>query len=156
MSNERVPTILVNNKNGGGTKRINEADFDKTKHSKLSETKSEEAETTHAQVGTVTGDQATQIAPSAPVIGGERTGHPGAHAPGDGSTPGPEGDGERRVMLSEPVAPAGTVQHQVAKMGSKYFVVDSAGNKVDAEGIEAGGYKNEAEAWKVANPSLAG
>lgn len=49
-----------------------------------------------------------------------------------------------------PQEPATTpAQRLVSQFGSKWFVVDGGGNKLEAEGIDAKGYKTEADAWKA-------
>lgn len=48
-----------------------------------------------------------------------------------------------------------TVTRVAKKIGAKWFVVDTDGNKIEAEGIDANGYKAEAEAWAAAMPSIA-
>lgn len=48
-----------------------------------------------------------------------------------------------------------TVTRVAKKIGAKWFVVDTDGNKIEAEGIDANGYKTEADAWSAAMPSIA-
>lgn len=85
--------------------------------------------------------------------------NPEIHTLADDETPAPtpqepvtpqvsEGDNGRQHT------PA-TVTRVAKKIGAKWFVVDTDGNKIEAEGIDANGYKTEADAWSAAMPSIA-
>lgn len=150
---EQCETVVVKGKDGSPV-RINKSDYDadpKAYGSLAGKADQEAGAVPHAEVNTFVAPTEPQIPASAPIMGDR---HPLGNT--TETAPGPEGDGERRVLLSEPVAPVGqNDQRQVAKIGSKHFVVDSTGNKVEADGIDPAGYKSEGEAWKAANPAVA-
>lgn len=57
----------------------------------------------------------------------------------------PEGDVP--PVTSPEAVSAGPVAAAVVKKGRKFIVTDAQGNPVTAEGIDAGGYANESDAW---------
>jgi hypothetical protein len=74
-------------------------------------------------------------APSAPHFGGEDSAAPPAPIdPLKGAVAPTTGTADQRLVLKD---------------GSKYFVVDALGNKVEGDGIDSKGYKTEDAAWKA-------
>jgi hypothetical protein len=85
-----------------------------------------------------------QTAPAAPVSDPATPPAPAA------STPAPAAS--EPLPASEPPAPAAVPQRLVAKIGSKHFVVDEKGAKVEGEGIDPNGYKSAQDAWAAVLP----
>lgn len=147
---EIVDTVTIKGENG--PVRINASEFDPKKHKLAAEDKDEVPIT---QTNTFVAPVEPPVPASAPIMNDGNM-HLGAHRANTDTTH-PNPDGDRPVALDPPQPPAeasNTVQRQVAKFGSKYFVVDSTGEKIEADGIDKDGYKKEEDAWKAALPQV--
>lgn len=143
---EILDTVFVKNEHGDPV-RINAADYNEKVHGKIIEPKGAEAAGIPVTASTIISspDGMPPVPPSPMAINTQ----PSAPAePGAQSTAAQLSSVERTAVLTpvEPVKPV-PVQRNVAKIGSKYFVTDPAGNKVDAEAFKEAGYKSEGEAW---------
>lgn len=161
---EMLDTVFVKGEDGKPL-RINAIDYNEDVHGEIIDPKKETgvAMTASTMLSSPTGPAAEPIAPSsiqhstpertAPDANGQTT--PVISDDAGNASP----DGQRTVALNPPeppVAPTGAgsqAQRMVAKNGSKYFVVDAAGNAVTGEGINDKGYKTDAEAWAAAYPT---
>jgi hypothetical protein len=163
---EIVDTVLIKGADGEPL-RINASDYDEKEHSLY---KGKEADaigvpmTASTMLSSPSGPAADPAAPSSIVhsIPQTTTDANDVTTPmisDDAGNASPEG--QRTVALNPPEPPASTTgagspqQRMVSKIGSKFFVVDAAGNKIEADGVSDKGYKTEAEAWGAAYPAPA-
>lgn len=132
--NTVIPTVTIVTDNG--PVRINHSDYDPAIH-----TLEVSPITGIPNLGTNPDEPPLPFAASQPepvVIGA-----PTLVAAATGEPVVPEADGS--VTVEPPVAP---VSYLVTKTGSKYFVVNAAGEKITGvEGIDEKGYKAEGDAW---------
>ena len=148
-----LKTILIEGKNG--PVRINESDFIVDEHKMYAPKKNDEP--------IIEGMTATTIIPAP----GNISVPPAASTPAQFATP--EAQPDLNVQLAPgaftPPAPeqvtaqtftATAEQRLVSKQGKKYFIVNAAGEKIEAEGINKDGYATEQDAWAAAVPGLAG
>lgn len=125
---EELATVLVKTENG--PVRINLSDFDPSKL--------ELADPSDLPPAPVAQQEPEQQQSSADANGVKDTPQPDAP---DGA---PEGDAGDGTVVEHPAV---SDKRGVVKTGSKYFVTDLAGAKIEADGIDPNGYKTEGEAW---------
>lgn len=145
-----LPTVYVKGENG--PMRINEADYDKAKHGKILDNEDMPVEgITQNTVMNAPPGMSVPPAPSTPPeLLGDQPPQTLQLMPGNPPVPSPAGS---TIPQTQTV---GNDQRLVAKQGKKFYVVNIAGDKIDAEGIDKDGYASEQEAWKAATPALAG
>jgi hypothetical protein len=132
---ETCETVTV-----GGV-RVNKSDYEADQQKPAGE-RQYKGKVTEAEPSTVntagvmdTSDGPPLAAPSAPHFGGEDAAAPAAPIdPLKGAVAPTTGTADQRLVLKD---------------GSKYFVVDAHGKKIEGDGIEKGGYKTEDAAWKA-------
>jgi len=143
---EILDTVFVKNEHGEPV-RINAADYDEKKHGKTIEPKGAEAAGVGVTANTIISSPSGMppVPPSPMAVNTQPT---APVEPGATSTAAQLSNVERTPVLTavDPAKPV-PVQRNVAKIGSKYFVTDPQGNKVEADAFKEAGYKSEGEAW---------
>lgn len=139
-----VPTVQI--VGDDGPVLINASDYDAEKHELYTPKKSDpvigEALTPTSFIAPVP----ESLAPSAPFANANPDGQPSAPAT---LTP------EAAAIEAAAANPGLSGQRLVVKTGSKYFVVDTDGNKITGvDGIDENGYKSEADAWTAVTTAV--
>lgn len=146
-----IPTVYI--KTDAGPVRINASDYDASKH--------ELVDPSELPALSAIPEAAQQQEPVADASGIRDTPQPAAGLDANGQPIGTDGSGEQGAPSGEAAGenagdgePSEVVEHSsvsnqrgVIKTGSKFFVTDMAGVKIEAEGIDPNGYKDEGAAW---------